>query len=98
MLEVARDDVLVELRRRALGYESGPEGEKRQLGRSSDRLLIYLMQIHLKQHKWRGRLMDAARGSLEVIGEEGPRLGLSDEQIRQIREALTKRYYEVSLE
>lgn len=97
VVAVVADEVLAELRRRALGYEIGPDGMKRYC-KSSDRLLIYLMQMNLKQHKWRGRIMEVAHGSLEVIAEEGPKLGLSDEQIQHIHEALTKRYESVSLE
>jgi hypothetical protein len=97
VLAITSDEVLAELRRRAMGYEIGPEGTTRHC-RSSDRLLIYLMQMNLRQHKWRGRVMEVAGGSLEVISKEGSKLGLSNAQIRQIREALIKRYESVSLE
>jgi hypothetical protein len=97
VVAVVGDEVLVELRRRALGYEIGPDGTKRHC-RSSDRLLIYLMQLRLKQNKWRGRIMDVARGSLEVVDKEGAKLGLSNKQIRRIREALIERYGSVPLD
>ncbi len=97
VLEIAGDEVLMEVRRRALGYEETPEGRK-PYGRSSDRLLIYLCNKTHFRNKWRGRVMQTATYALEVIEKDGKRLGLSNEQIKHLLEAMVKKYEDVSLD
>jgi hypothetical protein len=97
VLAIVSDELLAELRRRALGYDIGPDGAKRYC-KSNDRVLIYLHQkIHTK-NKWRGRVLETATAALEVIAEDGAKAGLSKEQLCLLREALIKRYESVSLD
>ena len=95
-LEIAKDEVTAEIRRRALGYERTEDGRK-PYGKANDRLLMFLLQHVDTRRKWRHRVLEMGRLSIKVIQTEGKKEGLTEQQIANIREALLNKYDRVSL-
>ncbi|MEJ7863257.1 MAG: hypothetical protein WKF90_16630 [Pyrinomonadaceae bacterium] len=100
--EYALDELVVEARRRAV------EGVKREIFDSrgnvigtkqeySDRLLIFMMSVHERQRKWRGRTVQTAQAAIDTVESSGKEIGISNEQIERLTEKMIEKYKEIPL-
>lgn len=80
----ATDDLLAEARRRAVFV-------------GSDRLLIFLIEKHEREYKWRQRLITAGTLAGRAVKEAGVEEGLTEEQIGKIQQSIIESLDKVSL-
>jgi hypothetical protein len=99
-LDIADDELYKEARRRAVeGVEVNTYGDNytKTETKYSDTLLIYLMKRGENQKKWRDRLKATGRTAIMTVIEDGPKLGLSAEQITTLRDAMISNFKKISL-
>ncbi|MBL8179982.1 MAG: hypothetical protein JNL64_00040 [Blastocatellia bacterium] len=100
-LEVSRDDLFAEARRRAVEGDVvrsiDRNGNHVKQTRKSDTLLIYLMKNAEGQKKWRGRLIQAGNLAIAAVRTAGTELALTEEQILFIQESIVQELDNVSL-
>lgn len=96
VLEIVSDELMDEARNRALGYTNTNRGPQ-PYGKASDRLLIFLLQQGGAHMKWRNRVLQIGRVTIQTIQTKGKELGLSEEHIARLIETLLDEYQNVSL-
>lgn len=100
-LEVSRDDLFAEARRRAVEGDVATSidrnGHQIKQTRKSDTLLIYLIKNAEGQRKWRGRLIQAGNLAIAAVRTSGTELALTEEQILSIQESIVRELEGVSL-
>lgn len=100
-LEVSRDDLFAEARRRAIDgnvvTSIDRNGHHIKQTRKSDTLLIFLMKNAEGQKKWRGRLIQAGNLAIAAVRTAGTELALTEEQILFIQESIVQELDNVSL-
>lgn len=100
-LEVSRDDLFAEARRRAVEGDVvtsiDRNGHQIKQSRRSDTLLIYLIKNAEGQRKWRGRLIQAGNLAIAAVRTAGTELALTEDQILSIQESIVRELDNVSL-
>jgi len=96
-MEELNDELTQELFRQALGYDNLPNRGTRPTKKKNARLLIYLHNRTENKGRWKRRILDAGRAAIEVINIEGPKVGLSREQIEALTAGLLERLKRISL-
>lgn len=100
-LESAYDELYATARARALNgvvsKQVSKDGAETITIKQSEKLLIHLLNHAHVHKKWRERLMDIGRISLQIVRTKGEEIGLDPNQLAALREALLKAYEQVPL-
>ncbi len=63
----------------------------------SDKLLIFMMNVHERQRKWRGRIVQTAQAAIDTVESSGKEIGISNEQIGRLTKKMIENFNEISL-
>lgn len=102
-IEIEGDAIAAEVRRRAMHgkavYSKPAKGKRARILRyegASDRMLIHLDRKHEGQKKWRQRLKDVGQAALRAVRESSKDLGLTEDQIIGVEDAILKNFEGIS--